>query len=601
MLVLLTVAVFAQTVRFEFVNRDDPYYIVNDPLTSAGITAEGLRALVTRAHLGNWHPLTSLSFILDAEWFGLNPGGFHFTNLVFHALNAVLLYVVLFRCTQRRGPAFFVAALFAIHPLHVESVAWISQRKDVLSAFFMFATLLAYERYARRPGIARFLPVMGAFALGLLAKGMLVTLPFVLLLLDYWPLERWRPRRAEGRYPTATLANLVIEKFPLFALSAVISLITFRVQSGPDSMTSAESMSLAARLANAVSAYAMYLGQMIWPAGLIAHYPHPGEDIDAMAVAIAAGVLIAITIAAIATRNRWRFVSVGWLWYLGTLLPVIGLVQVGSQSRADRYTYLPLIGIFITIVWSIDALTPNRASARRWAALSGTVIVAAFAVLAFRQAGHWRDSESLWRHNLAFASGNPLPHLGLADALAEKDELVEARAEYARARELSQSDAQAFWAEQGLGRLEFRENRFEVAAQHYTASARMNPNSSASQLYAGKSLLELGRAADAKPFLERAVALNSKSPDAHDALGTALGMLDDDARAEEAFRTAIALDPCHAHAHANLGSILARNDRLQEALEAFVTARDCTQSGDEMRARLDEIIQSVKDEMANTQ
>ncbi|MGH9361727.1 MAG: tetratricopeptide repeat protein, partial [Thermoanaerobaculia bacterium] len=352
-LALLTVLVFAPVVRHDFVSLDDPAYVTGNAQVRRGLTAEGFRWAWGNEVAGNWHPLTMLSHMLDAELHGLDPGGHHLTSLLLHAANAVLLFVLLRRLTGAAGRSAAVAALFAVHPLHVESVAWIAERKDVLSAFFFFLALLAWSGYARRPSSWRYLLALLAFALGLLAKPMVVTLPLVLLLLDVWPLGRLPLAAAAER--RRALGPLLREKLPFVLLAlgaAAVALVTQR-----EAMSPLAALSLGRRIANALLAYAAYLSDTVWPRGLAVFYPLPGA-LPAWRVALAAVLLAALTALALARLHRSPWLAVGWLWFVGMLLPVIGLLQVGSQARADRYTYLPSIGLFVALVWEVAARVP---------------------------------------------------------------------------------------------------------------------------------------------------------------------------------------------------------------------------------------------------
>lgn len=363
LLAAVTLAVYAQVHDFEFVNVDDPIYVTDNPQVQAPLSATGVAWAFTNAHSGNWQPLTWLSHMLDYQVFGLRAGGHHLVNVLFHVLNALLLFEVLRRMTRDdassdglwRSAA--VAALFALHPLHVESVAWVAERKDVLSTLFWLLTMAAYLGYVRRPSYGRYAWVLAAFALGLMAKSMLVTLPCALLLLDYWPLRR--ARRA---------SRLVAEKAPLFALSAAFSAVAVMAQHRGESLMSLEAYPLRWRAANAVVTYVHYLRETVWPTGLAAYYPHPKSALPLWHVAAAGVAILALTVLAVHWRKRRPYLLVGWLWYVGTLVPVIGLVQIGTQGMADRYTYVPSIGVFIALVWGLAELAgrlriPGKATA----------------------------------------------------------------------------------------------------------------------------------------------------------------------------------------------------------------------------------------------
>ena len=371
-LFVLTWVVFGQTLRYDFVNYDDPRYVYQNTRITSGINVANVAWAFSHIHSENWHPLTTITHMLDCQLHGLNAGWHHFTNVLLHCLAVVLLFVALERMTGALWRSAFVSAVFAVHPLHVESVAWIAERKDVLSAFFFMLTLLAYLHYTRAPSIGRYLTVALGVALGLMSKPMLVTLPFVLLLLDYWPLGRFETHRSNtGR----RLLHLFLEKIPLIALSAVSSIVTFLVQQGAIGWT--EQLPVSARISNALVAYVIYIRQMFWPARLAVFYPHPENRLPVLEISLAFIVLVGITAAAFVFRKKAPYLMTGWLWYLGMLVPVIGLVQVGWQGHADRYTYLPQIGLYIALTWAVTDLTRSWRFQRMALGAAALVVVGA--------------------------------------------------------------------------------------------------------------------------------------------------------------------------------------------------------------------------------
>src|ERR1043166_5765413 len=456
-LVAITWLVFGQTIRYDFVNYDDNEYVYANPNIAHGLTINGVVHAFSGTHSANWHPLTTLSHMLDCQLWGLRAGGHHLTNLVLHTIAVVLLFLVLQQITGAIWRSAFVAAVFAIHPLRVESVAWISERKDVLSAVFFMLTLGAYVRYVRSPSFGCYLTMSILFALGLMSKPMLVTVPFVLLLLDYWPLNRFTER--------SSTKQLILEKIPLLALSVAGGLTTLWAQHS--SMARGEQLPLLLRITNGLVTYITYLEQMIWPVGLAVFYPHPEDKLPLWAIGLAMVLLGLVSAGAIALRRKYPYFITGWFWYLVMLLPVIGLVQVGSQAHADRYTYLPQIGLYVLIVWGCsDALLmsakyryakahygrdaplgrvaaataarrPYHGSppARGLLAISAGVIIIALAWRAYIQASYWRDAESLWRHTLAVTSGNFIAHNALGHFLLDHDRLDEAIEQFQMAGE----------------------------------------------------------------------------------------------------------------------------------------------------------------------
>ncbi len=440
--------VFLQTLRHDFVNFDDNKYIYENAQVSRGLSFQGIAWAFTHVHSENWHPLTTITHMLDCQLYGLRAGGHHFTNIVLHSVAVVLLFLVLQQMTggpssprdesvSPRRPDWtgniwrsaFVAALFAIHPMRVESVAWIAARKDLLSGVFFMLTLLAYVRYTRAPSVSRYVLLAILFACGLMSKPMLVTLPFVLLLLDYWPLDRSRRSEVRDQKPEAgfkrqSWINLILEKTPLFALSAASCAVTILAQR--PTISSLAGLPLPWRVGNAIVTTVNYVGQLIWPANLAVLYPHPRGEQSGWLISGAAFAIVAITVLAVFFRKKYPYLLVGWLWYVGMLVPVLGLVQVGLQGHADRYTYLPHIGILIALTWGVADLTERwrqRELILKGSAATAIVILTA---CSYRQATYWRDSISLWAHTLAVTSNNDTAHLCMAEALLQRGRLDEA-------------------------------------------------------------------------------------------------------------------------------------------------------------------------------
>ena len=404
-----TFAVYSPVLGDPFTTLDDHEYVTGNLHVQAGLTRQTVAWAFTSIEQANWHPLTWISHALDCQLFGLEPAGHHFTNLLLHVCNVVLLFVLGWAATRKMGRSFLVAGLFAFHPFNVESVAWVAERKNVLSMFFLLLTLGAYGYYARKPSLGRYLLVALMFALGLAAKPMVITLPFVLLLLDFWPLVRVAgsaPAARDGsralspqtrRFSQASFSRLIVEKIPLFVLSAASAVITMIAQRAGASMQG--SFQFSVRLENAIYAYAAYLWKTLVPSGFAIFYPHPGNTLEPARVAAAAIVLAGISFSVWKFRSSRPYLIIGWLWYLGTLVPMIGLVQVGNQAMADRYAYLPLIGIFLMLIWGISDLADrNRLSMDLRAALAGVLIFAALPYLTWRQVGYWADNDALWGH-----------------------------------------------------------------------------------------------------------------------------------------------------------------------------------------------------------
>ena len=408
--------VFGQTLGHEFINFDDDRYVYENREVSRGLTLDGLKWVLTHSHASLWHPLTTLSHMADCQIYGLRPAGHHFTNVVLHNLGAILLFLVFRGMTGCIWQSAFIATVFAIHPMRVESVAWVAERKDVLSGVFFMLTLGAYLRYVRAPGISRYLTLSIFLACGLMSKATFVTVPLVLLLLDYWPLQRANDFRGSRR--------LLMEKIPLLALSAAASVATVFAQTV--TMASLEQLSLLARLKNAAVSVIVYLRQMFWPTHLAVFYPHPHDQLNIWVVLACVALIVVLTLLAIFFKQKHPYVFVGWFWYLILLAPVLGIVQAGLQARADRFTYLPHIGITMLLTWSCADLTQQWRYRRIVLISMATFAIAALTVVAYQQTTFWRNSISLWEDTLAVTPDNQTAHQNLAAALWSKGRTAEA-------------------------------------------------------------------------------------------------------------------------------------------------------------------------------
>ena len=426
--------VFAQTLRHGFINFDDNKYVYENAQVTRGLTGQGFVWAVTHPHSENWHPLTTLTHMLDCQLYGLNAGGHHFTNVLLQSVAAILLFLALKQLTGSIWRSAFVAAIFAIHPLRVESVAWVAARKDVLSGVFFAATLLAYARYARAPSISRYVWMSILFACGLMSKPTLVTLPFVLLLLDYWPLARIQ-NKTQAR-------SRIVEKIPLFAFSAASCVVTIWAQR--PTISSLGGLPFSWRVENAIASLAVYLRQLVWPTNLAIFYPHPRGEENLALVLAAAALLAGVTFLSVFLRKAVPYFFVGWFWYVGMLVPMLGLVQVGLQAHADRYTYLPHIGLLIALTWAVVDLTKEW----RWRAMAlrvgGAVAILILTACSFQQTTYWRDSISIWTHTLAVTKNNDTAHFCLAEALLERGKLDEAIAHSQAAIEIRPANAGAY-------------------------------------------------------------------------------------------------------------------------------------------------------------
>lgn len=562
-IVALTLAVFGQVAGFdivhvvsagragqpdahEFVNFDDPDYVSDNQQVASGLNAQSI-GWAFRPQAANWIPLTWLSLMFDAELFGVDARAYHRTNLLLHVANALLLFAILCRWTSAPGLSAFVAALFAVHPLHVESVVWVAERKDVLSTLFGLLALAAYGRYARTLAVRWYVAALLAFALSLMAKQMLVTLPFLLLLLDDWPLERTsgtHDTTAASGAAAATAAatgkrclscgwtRLIAEKIPFLLLSLAASMITFLVQQQGGAVQSFAHYPLTMRIANAAVVYLLYLEKAFWPVELAVYYPYPPGGVSVVVAILAALLLIAITLAVLWYRARHRYLLVGWFWYLGTLVPVIGLVQVGGQRMADRYTYVPLIGIFLGLTWLVWSLVPAGWWRRRMLPALAILLLAGLSGLAWRQTATWRNSITLYEHALATVRPSVILHSNFAAALL---------------------DAQ----------------QYEQASLHCREATRLKPRFAAAHSIHGRVLIAQQRYDEAIGQFRQLLQIDPDYPEAHNNLGVALEGLGRIAEAEQQYRKELTTNPEHAVAHFNLGNTLLAQGRYADASACY--------------------------------
>jgi protein O-mannosyl-transferase len=554
-LAAITFAVFGRTVGQDFVNFDDDLYVYNNPMVARGLTRQGIVWAFTHVHSANWHPLTWLSHMLDCQLYRLNPGGHHLTNVLLHTATVIALFLVLRQMTGALWRSAFVAAVFAIHPLRAESVAWVAERKDVLSGLFFMLTIGAYVRYARRPwSWGRYGLVVVLFALGLMCKPMLVTLPLVLLLLDYWPLQRVGPGKFSG---------LVMEKLPLLALSAAGCAVALLAQEG--AIHSGGLFSLPHRLENVLTACMIYLGQMVWPAGLAVLYPFPRDGQPSWEVALAGALLAGFSAVAWGERGKRPWLLMGWAWYLVMLLPVIGLIQVGRQAHADRYTYLPQIGIYVAVTWLVAEWRINRM------ALAGLMagIIVVLMVCAWNQTAYWKDSETLWTRTLALTTDNDMAHNNLGNFLYEKGRTKEAIFQFQAALKIKPNFAEA---ENNLGLAISQMAGVDEAISHYQAALKMRPNFAEAHYNLGNALRQKNRTDGAISQYREALKTKPDYGQAENNLGTALRQT---GRVDEAishYQRAMELMPDNESVHFNLAKSLLQKGRVAEAIAEYQSA-----------------------------
>ena len=563
LLVAAVFMVFGQTLRHEFVNLDDEDYVYQNPEVVRGLTLQGITWAFTHSYASNWHPLTWISHMLDCQLYGLNPGGHHLTSVLLHAATVVLLFLVLRRMTGALWPSAVVAAVFAIHPLRVESVAWVSERKDVLSGLFFVLTLAAYVRYARNPfSLGRYLLVALCFALGLMSKPMLVTLPFALLLLDYWPLQRI-PRTASGSALRA-LRPLIVEKLPLLALSATSCVVTVFAQG--EAVVTIEQSPIPLRIGNAAVSYVAYLGQMVFPIRLAPFYPLFVNDLSIWKAGLALVLFAAISVGILLLRRRRPYLLVGWLWYVGMLVPVIGLLQVGNQARADRYTYLPQIGVYLLLVWAIRDIFLPRRYGRLVLGVASVSVISALMMCATIQTSYWRNSESLWIHTLSCTSRNYAAHNNLGGALFAQGRSVEAIQQYQRALEIKPDFVEARY---NLANALAAQGRSTEAVEQYQKAFEYRPDNAEEHNNLGTVLLGQGRSTEAIQQYQKALEIKSDFAEARYNLGNALAAQGRIAEATEQYEQALRIKPDYVEARSNLANALAAQGRSAEAIQQY--------------------------------
>jgi protein O-mannosyl-transferase len=593
-LILINVFIYAAVGRFELVNWDDPTYITDNPTVLRGLNWSTAWWALTTGNSPYWHPVTWLSHLLDVSLFGTDPGPYHVVNLILHVANTLLLFELLRRTTLAVGRSAFVAAIFAAHPLHVESVAWVTERKDVLSTLFLLLTTLAYARYAKRPAAARYALVMALFALALMSKPMVVTLPVLLLLLDAWPLAR------------SNLRVLIVEKIPLVALAAVTSVATVIIQSRVGAMAGLEALPLSTRLGNAAIGYVAYVEKTIWPWPLAAFYPL--FQLSPLRVAAAIAALVAISYGAFRLRGRHPYLWVGWSWYLVSVTPVIGFLQAGEQGMADRFMYVPMIGLLIAVAWGAGAVLDRIGASTRALPAIAVAVVIACAMAARSQAAHWENSLTLWEHAARVTPASYIAHENLGQALRERGRLDEALASYERALALAPAHSSGYAAviNNSIGLVLTRQDRipearvrFLAAVQsnpgfaearsnlanalaaegqateamtHYREAIRLKPDYVEPRVGLGAVLLRAGRAAEAAVQYRDAIALDANLAQAHNGLGGALAMQGDDDSALREYEEALRLNPRLATAHHNLGLLYMKRGDAARARRHLETA-----------------------------
>ena len=588
-LIAMTVMVFAPIWHYDFVSWDDPYYVTENANVRAGLTWQGASWALTTGDMFYWHPITWLSHMLDVELYGLNAGGHHLTSLILHIASTLLLFGLLSRMTHAIGRSALVAALFAVHPLHVESVAWVAERKDVLSTFFWMLTLWAYVSYVRRPGWGRYVAVLAFFVIGLAAKPMLVTLPLVLLLLDVWPLGRVSltavpssgSQLASARNQWSVFGQLVGEKAPFVVLAVTSAAVTLLNQARVGAVQELGTLSIESRLANALASYVAYIGKTVWPAGLAPFYPYP-QSLSWWWAGAALLALVGASLGALRMARHRPYVLVGWLWYLATLLPVIGLVQVGGQAMADRFTYVPIIGLFLIVSWGMPDLLARWRYRHVALQTAAAVAILACAATASAQVHYWKDSLVLWGHAVDVTSENDLAHVKLGDLLAKEGRTNEAIAHFTEAARIVDSHGGKAGAAPGgrprdyytsaslhnrIGLLLAPQGRIAEANAQFALAVRFDPRNAGAHANLGLALEQQGKMSEAIAHYTEAVRLQPDAPEIHVQLAFALeqqGKLDQAVREGE---EAVRLDPERSDWHYNLGVMLYRQGHTAKAIQ----------------------------------
>ncbi len=566
-LTVITFAIFWQVRSFDFVNYDDPDYVSNNPHVKNGLSPSNIIWAFTSIHSHNWHPLTSLSHMLDCHLFGPNPHRHHLINLLFHILNTLLLFAVLRQITAAFWQSAFVAAVFAIHPLHVESVVWISERKDVLSTLFWLLTIAAYFHYVKKPAISRYILTLVLFTLGLMAKPMLVTLPFVLLLLDYWPINRFDLMTLSQPFQRAAFYRLLSEKIPFFALSIISSIITFLVQQHSGTVVTIYPLKI--RLFNVIVSYVQYIDKMFLPTGLAVFYPYDVKKLSVGSIAPAAAILLVISILVIRYASKYRYLLVGWLWYLGTLVPVIGFVQVGSRALADRYSYVPLTGLLIIVAWAANDLLDKWKYKKIALGLSASAVILVLSVCSWFQTSCWQNSETLFTHATRATSENYMAHNNLGVIFMEQNKLTEAIEQFHLA---IHADPDYVRAHYNLGSAYGKMGRPNDEVQAYKNAIKLKPDLFEAYYALGTAYGKLGRFDEQIESLKKAIKIKPDYAKAHFDLGVAygkIGCLEDEI---DSYKHAIKIKSDFIEAYNNLGVACSRIGRFQDSIQAFKQA-----------------------------
>ncbi len=646
-LILVTLGTFWPVVRCDFVQYDDDKYVTENPYIKGGLSLESFIQAFTVPHYHIWHPLTTLSYLVDYELFGLNPLWYHLVNLLFHLANVVLLFWVLKRLTGAVWPSVFVAAVFAVHPLQVESVAWVAERKNVLSGFFFLLTIAVYAQYADCPSAGRYLLVIVCLGLGLMAKPIVVTLPLVLLLLDYWPLDRIRwagqderasPRRPQPRKggPQYSPCRLLAEKVPMFGLAGAVAVATYAVQRAGGVLPELSHIPLPYRLANASISYVTYIEKLIWPSGLAVFYPHPAANFSVVRLAISIPVLLLLSILCLCFGRRQRYLAVGWLWHLGLLVPVIGLIQAGAQARADRYMYLTMIGPLVIVAWGAGDLVKKWRLPRVLPAVIAGIMVSAAITCTSLQLRYWRSSLALFKRAVDVTDNNyvmlnnyanrlketgkideaienfskclllkpdsPEAHNNLGNALSDKDQTDKAIEHYRKAIELAEGQKRGAYPPRGLAEAHHnlanalrQQGLFAQAKEHYVAALKVKPDDIETLHGLALTYSALQKYDDAIACYDRMLRFEPDNVIAHGLLGIALGQKGEPEAAAKEFRFVLSRRPDDLEMYCNLGIVLQQQGKIDEAIDQYRQALQIDPDYGKARQLLQAALEKQKD------
>jgi tetratricopeptide (TPR) repeat protein len=600
---LLAAAIFIvywQVIGFDFINYDDPDYIINNHPIEHGINFESIKwSFSTIGYTSYWHPITWISHMLDIQLFGMNPGMHHFTNVIIHILNSILLFVVLEKMTGALWKSAVVAALFALHPLHVESVAWIAERKDVLSTFFWMLTMLSYYWYVQHQTSRRYVIVVLIYILGLLSKPMIVTLPFVLFLMDFWPLKRWgfdeplhTNTKREGKIHTdgwrLRLSFLIIEKIPFIMLAFISSGVTFYGVKSIGAMSVLKEVQFGTRLSNAITSYVIYLQNMIWPFDLSIFYPYP-DFIDPLKVILSIMFLVLITSLALCFMKKLPYLLTGWLWYLGILIPVIGIVQVGIQSLADRYTYVSLIGIFIALVWGFSDFLNRFRHGSAIGSIIAAVILSLLMFITWKQISYWKNSEVIFRHATLVTTNNFLAHDKLGEALLDRD-VIGAINEYQKSIEIK---PHYLFAHYHLGQAYALEKKYDEAGFHYRECLKVNPDFYMACNGLGDIMLLNGKDDEAIGYYTKSLQINPYQEIVYNQLGSAYYQKRKIKKAIECFQEALRLKPDYAIVQDNLKTVKIAQSEIESSIAKVKLLLETQQRNPELYTELGDIYRQL--------